>query len=190
MKIDGWKYYKHAALPSTPPHINPNLDPIVNRTIWRIDGGFTLFARWTTDWDCASETEWWYVIKDSPFDINSLKSKRRYEINKGLKNFYIKEINPIDYGAELFEVARLAYETYPISYRPNISYSSFSKEIEQWKFYKVYGAFSKENHSLCGYACLQKNDVYIDFCVMKAIPSLENKGLNAAMVYSILNAPP
>ena len=42
MKIDGWKYYNHAAIPTTAPHTKVNLEPIENNTIWKkLDGGGT-----------------------------------------------------------------------------------------------------------------------------------------------------
>ena len=82
MRINGWEYYNHAAVPTVAPHEEPNLQPVEDNSIWKIDGGMPLLARWTTDFDCGSETNWWYVIKDTPFDINALKSKRRYEIKR------------------------------------------------------------------------------------------------------------
>lgn len=74
MSIEGWKYYNHAAIPTTAPHQNVNLEPILDGSIWNLKGA--LLARWITNWDCKEETNWWYVIKDEPFDISSLKSKR------------------------------------------------------------------------------------------------------------------
>jgi hypothetical protein len=68
--IDGWKYYNHAMIPTTAPHEIPDLTPIKSGSIWnRLREGMPLLARWTSDFDCGYETEWWYCIKDSPFDI-------------------------------------------------------------------------------------------------------------------------
>ena len=58
MQIDGWKYYNHAAIPTTAPHEPVNMEPIKYGEIWKIKGA--LLARWTSDWDCGYETEWWY----------------------------------------------------------------------------------------------------------------------------------
>lgn len=66
------------------------------------------------------ETSWWYVIKDTPFDIHVLKAKRRYEINKGLKNFDVRIINANDYAKELYKITKSAYLQYPDKYRPSI----------------------------------------------------------------------
>ena len=152
-------------------------------------GGTPLLARWTTDFDCGFETNWWYVIKDTPFDLSALKAKRRYEINKGNKNFNVKEINPAEWAENIYDVAVAAYSAYPESYRPHISHDQFISDVISWDFYKVYGAYSAEDKSLCGYACLNRKDLdgnYINFTVMKAIPDKENLGLNAAMVNKIL----
>lgn len=146
-------------------------------------------ARWTTEFDCGYETNWWYVIKDTPFDINVLKAKRRYEINKGNRNFYVKEINPTETVENIYDVAVAAYAAYPESYRPNVTHDQFVSDVTNWDFYKVYGAYSVEDDSFCGYACLNKRDVtgnYINFTTMKAIPEKEKLGLNAAMVNKIL----
>lgn len=188
MQIDGWKYYNHAAIPTTAPHEIPNISPITDGSIWKSGGGGTpLLARWTTEYDCGYETNWWYVIKDTPFELSTLKAKRRYEINKGNRNFVVKEITPTEWSEDIYKVAIAAYETYPKSYRPNIEYNAFVVGVKSWRFYKVYGAFSVEDDTLCGYACLRKDASYIDFCVMKAIPEKERFGLNAAMVYKILD---
>lgn len=183
--IKGWKYYNHAAIPSTAPHEIVDTTPIMNNEIWKTEEK-PFLARWTSDWDCGYETNWWYVIKDRPFDISALKSKRRYEINKGNKNFVVKEIDPAEWGEDIYRVTVAAYETYPESYRPQISHDQFTAQVRYWSFYKTYGAFSIDDNTLCGYACLIKNGVYIDFCIMKAIPEKEKLGLNAAMVNMIL----
>ena len=68
INIDGWTYYNHAAIPSTAPHVPVNMGPLENGSIWKIKGGTPLLARWSTDWDCGCETDFWYVIKDNPCD--------------------------------------------------------------------------------------------------------------------------
>lgn len=113
MQIDGWKYYNHAVVPKVSPHEVPDMLPVENGDVWKAGG---VLARWTTDFDCGYETNWWYVIKDTPFDVDTLKAKRRYEINKGNKNFQVRKIKPSEYGEEMFVIAITAYETYPSSY--------------------------------------------------------------------------
>ncbi len=184
--IKGWRYYNYAVVPTSAPHEEVDITPIKNNTIWN-DYKNLILARWTTDFDCQEETNWWYVIKDTPFDISHLKSKRRYEINKGIKNFIVREIVPSDYCEAIWKISVAAYETYPKSYRPQIIHDKYINTISKWKYYKTYGAFSVSDGALCGYACLLKEGKYIDFCMMKAFPEREKYGLNAAMVYTILH---
>ena len=181
-----WKYYNHAIIPKKAPHQEVT-EP--NHKIWKNiqGGGKPLFARWTEEFDCGYETLWWYVIKDTPFDINSIKSKRRYEIKKGLKNFEVNIINADEYAEELYQVTLKAYEGYPEKYRPNISRESFEKGLTNWKNHEVYAAFYKESGKMRGYAWIDVYSEYIDFCVLKAHPEYERYGINAALVYAIVN---
>jgi len=187
MEIKGWRSYQHAAIPSTAPHEPVNTIPIKVGSIWRLDREIILLARWASDWDCKIETDWWYVIKDSPFDISTLKSKRRYEINKGNTNFDVREINSKDFAEDFYQITVAAYSKYPDSYRPNIDHDSFIEYIGNCEDYKQYGAFSREDCSLCGYARLERNGNYIDFTVLKTYPNKEKLAINAAIVFKILS---
>lgn len=186
MKIDGWRYYNHAAIPSTPPHIDVDLTPLQNSDIWKLDGSPKL-ARYITDYDCGYETSWWYVIKDTPFDLSTLKAKRRYEINKGNKNFDVREIIPPQHIDDIFKIQVASYALYPSKYRPIVDYDKLQQDILNWNFYKVYGAFDNVENSMVGYAILNKKDNYIDFLVLKVIPEFERRGCNAAVVFKILD---
>ena len=59
MDIKGWQYYNHAAIPNSAPNEDPDITPINDNTIWQMDGGKPLLARWTTDFDCKEKTNWW-----------------------------------------------------------------------------------------------------------------------------------
>ena len=189
MEIKGWRYYNRAAIPRTPPHEPVNTDPVVDGSVWKLTdsaGNTPMLARWIEDFDCGYETNWWYVIKDTPFDIQTLKAKRRYVITKGIKRFEIRRIKPQDHLQELYVVACAAYEEYPEAYRPNISEEQFIKDTNAWGHYKWYGAFDRETNKLCGYANLAHTGKYIDFQVLKSIPASEKAGVNAALVHGIL----
>ena len=145
-----------------------------------------MLTRWIEDFDCGYETNWWYIIKDTPFQINALKAKRRYEINKGIKNFDVRQITPPNHLRDLYAVACAAYEEYPEAYRPNITEEQFAQGVKAWEHCIWYGAFHRETNQLCGYANLARTDNYIDFQVLKAIPTSEKAGVNAALVHGIL----
>ena len=187
MDITGWKYYNHAAIPTTPPHKEPDLIPVKDKTIWSLDGKSPLLARWITDFDCGYETDWWYVIKDGPFDIDALKAKRRYEINKGIKNFDVKIINPQEYKNELYNVQSAAYMGYPPKYRPVLDKNDFIRRIESWNRFVVFGAFYRETDELTGFALLEKvSDDFVDFSVLRTNPDYEKFSVNAAIVCKIM----
>lgn len=145
-------------------------------------------ARWTTDFDCGHETNWWYVIKDSEFDINSLKAKRRYEINKGVKNFDVRPINPDNYREELYNVQVAAFSAYPKKYRPTVVKEAFVKGVDGWTNYRVFGAFSRNTGCLAGYSLLEDTDErFKSFIVQKTEPNFEKYSVNAALVEGILS---
>ena len=179
-----WKYYNHAIIPTTPPHVAPATSKI-DSLLKKEKRAF--LARWTADFDCGYETQWWYVIKDCPFDISALKAKRRYEINKGIKNFEVKVIDPAHYVEELYQVLIAAYSAYPEKYRPSVDMQEFLASMEQWEGHTCFGAFHRETDELCGYVVLSNPiDGYVDFKMLRAKPSQEKNGINAALVEGIL----
>lgn len=150
-------------------------------------GGVSLLARWTSDFDCGKETNWWYVIADKPFNLQAIKAKRRYEINKGLNNFDVRKFNPAEYTEDLYEVQVEAFSAYPEKYRPTVDHDSFVENVSRWKEENVYGAFHKETGKLCGYSFITQNANFINFNVLKTIPSFERMGINAALVYQLVD---
>lgn len=186
MQIEGWKYYNHAAVPTVAPHEKPDLTPLNNGTIWRIGKRITLLARWTDNFDCGFETSWWYVIKDTPFDIAALKSKRRYEIRKGRKNFEVEKINPKDVVDDIYRCACKAFQEYPKKYRPTVTLDKVAKDIddggEGWVFFGARNRYGE----LSGYAYLIEHCRYAEFVALKTDPDEEKNGINAALVDAIM----
>lgn len=189
MMKDEWKYYNHAAIPNCAPHEMPELSAINDGSIWHLFGDSKpILARWTENWDCGYETNWWYVIKDTPFDISSLKAKRRYEINRGMKSFEIIKIdNTSTYAKQIYEVTKDAYEGYPRAYRPVIDRDTFIADVKKWSGYDIYGAISKEDGLLKAWARLKPYETYSNFEMLRAERSQEKLGVNAAIVYGILS---
>lgn len=107
--MNSWKYYNHALISALSPKEIPDESVLSDRKIWKSLGGNAMLARWTTNFDCQEKTEWWYCIKDDKFDITSLKSKVRYCVNRGVKNFDVKIIDPLKYKNEIFNVQIRAF---------------------------------------------------------------------------------
>ena len=102
--MENWSVYNHAVIPTTPPDQTPDIRPIEDGSVWKIAGEKVFLARWSTDFDCAEATNWWYEIKDAPYDPAQIKAKHRYYVNQGRKNFRVARINPSEYIEELYEV--------------------------------------------------------------------------------------
>lgn len=183
----GWRYYNHALLPNCAPNCEVNISGMEDKAFWVNNKGKAIMARWTSDFDCSRETEWWYVIKDDSYDISQLKSKRRYEINKGKKAFTVELIDAKEYIADIIQIQRKAYEEYPEHYRPTVDNEKVRKEVEAWgPEVKIFGAFSTEGNQLSGYAMCIEYKTYTNFAMLKVMPECERNGINAAMVDAIL----
>ena len=126
-----WEYYNHALIPATAPHVVPDTLWMDDRKKWKEKAGgkYPLFARWITDFDCGGETEWWCLIKDTPFDIMSLRSNRRSLITRGLKRVDVKVVVPADYAAQMANVLIQAWKTYDESYEEKDDRKKLTEEF-------------------------------------------------------------
>lgn len=185
-----WKYYNHAMVSTCAPHEIQDLTELNSGEFWKKPNAKPLFARWTDNFDCGYETDWWYVIKDEPFSLDLVKAKKRYVINKGNKNFYVKEIAPKDYEEELYGVQVDAFSAYPKKYRPKAirkEFTGLGELFERDKSYKMFGAFLTETDELCGYAYTREQGRCIHLPVLKTKPQYEKLEVNAALVFGILD---
>lgn len=181
----GWRYYEHTAIPALP-HIEPDLSLIETNKIWKIWNKKVLLSMYFTEWDCSYPTNYWCVIKDTPFDFTTLKKKRRYEINKGCQHFKIEKINPSEHIDEIVDCAMTVWSTYPQKYRPKQTQETLKKQIDKWKHADVFAAFDNETGLLQGYAVLWDNGSCVRFSSLKSNPKFEKKGINAALIFKIL----
>lgn len=180
-----WINYNHAIIPNTAPHETVDLTALKSGQLWK-DNPRALLARWTTEFDCGEETNWWYVIKDDPFDISKLKAKRRYEIRKGQRNFAVERIKPTEWVDALLRITVAAYSAWPKKYRPIVDELQFRKSVASWTKYEIYGAFLGETGELCAYALVKKCGKCAEFSMLRADPMYENQAINAAMVAGLL----
>ena len=184
---NNWKYYNNAILPTTEPHELPDLMPVEDGSIWKLWKGNTpLLVRWTSNFDCGCDTGWWFCIKDTPFDIKAINSKKRYEINKGNKVFSVETINPLCYQDELYHIQKAAFSSYPEKYRPIINEEEFKRSIHHWpENVIIFGAFLRENRKLCGFSYITEGIGSANFNVQRVIPEYEKAAVNAALIAGI-----
>lgn len=186
--MQDWKYYNHALISNIAPFKIIDESAFRKKKFWNAGyGGVVLFARYTSDYDCGYETKWWYCVKDDIYEIESLKSKRRYVINKGRKNFQIKKIRIEENLDQLVNIEIEAWKTYPSEYRP-------AKDIEKLRLqFKnvaksgmlVLGAFDCTN-KLCGYLIVDEHPEYCNYVQHKVYPYCEKNEINAALVDGML----
>ena len=186
MNSTGWQYYNHAAIPAGWPHEMPDLTPVRDGSIWKMDGK-PLFARWTEDFDCGEETEFYYCIKDTGLDISALKAKRRYEINRGNKNYEVRLIRAEAYAQELYDVYVDSLNGYPDHPVP-VPMETFSSQVSAWMGVDcaLFGAFERETGRLCGYSDVWLHDRYLPISSLVTRPSCEKSGVNFALVSGII----
>lgn len=186
-----WEYYNHALVPTTAPDVAPDISWMKDRKMWKklADGKYPLFARWITDFDCHEDTGWWYCIKDDPFDLSSLKYKRRRVINQGLQWVEVKWILPCEYAelmADINLAARLGYgESLDVEKEKSVLVQEFSSiyDLESLGNREYLGAFLKESDKMIGYGIYEIFNDWVDQSVIKTHPDYLKYNVNAAMVY-------
>lgn len=193
MNKSEWLYHNRSISPQKPPHVGlSDFDAIESGEMWRTFPK-ALRLSYISDWDCDEETDFWYIIKDTPFDIMSLKAKRRYEITKANKNFTVRLILSDDSIDELYDV----YIESLRGYKNAIPMTESAFRIlmngvfhDDSTFFGgremlLYGAYDNDGR-LCGYAHLIKYKDCMLFSQLKTRPSAESKGVNAAICNKIL----
>lgn len=178
--MDKWVLVNNVWFTYTAPHKRVDATEVYNGSLFSKGG---LVARWTSHFDCE-QTCWWYVIKDTPFDISSIKSKRRNQVNKGIKNFIVKVIDPILYREQIYEVYLKSLKGY--SEATAIPKEVFFEQIKEWVSEKIYGAFSCDSGELEGFAMINVKEDYCAFSLLKTNPESEKLGVNFAIVNKIL----
>ena len=184
MNINGWKYYNHAVIPDTPPHITPDTKPIEDGSIWKMKEK-PLLARWETDFDCGYETNWWYVIKNKPFVLEEISSKERKSIRQALRKCYVKKIQPSEYVEQLYNcylAAASKYENLGTVQTKEQFYFACEKGLTDY-----WGGFDAETGMLIGYMTVYDRETFAEIATAKFNPSYFGKQVSDALYYYILD---
>ncbi len=168
VRIEGWGYYYRAAVPTTLPTQDPDTTPIQDGTIWnmrtRITGKQPLLAVWTTDYDCGEDTGWYYVIREAPFDLNTMTGHYRQQIRRALRLCSVRKILPSEYADELYNIYadelrnRYGRHIQPVTleiFRQDCIAHDNREDIHYW------AGFSKEG-LLIGFMIIFVEDDHID----------------------------
>lgn len=179
----GWKYYNYAMLPVSAPHESVDKTALNDGTIWNKNKA--VMAVWVDGWD-SPPSEWWYLIRESPFDISSLTKSSRKNIKKALGNCTVKKIQPLSCVNELWTVYVEAVERYK-NYRMTISKSDFIVALEN-KPHNVdyWAAYSKDEGKMIGYKICTVYDDWCDFTTSKYSSKYLKMRASDALNYIVL----
>ena len=190
--IPGWKYYNHAAIPTTAPHEIPDLTPLKDGSIWNIEGQKPLLVRYTTDWDCGYDTGWWYLIREAPFNIEELSKNSRKHIRGALKKNHVEKIDPMQHVDELYECYHQAFLKYKMADN-EVSFDAFRSSCEKNVNLGIeyWAGFSLESEKLIGYMTVMPHENWAEIYTAKFHPhylnSLVSDALYATVLCSYLN---
>ena len=108
-----WRKYNGSLIPDQPPHILVNDSE--NVIAKKIKEHNSYFARWTSNFDCHQQTDFWYVINDRHLKIEDYSKNTRSKIRRGLKNCIVKVVSLDeikDFGYECYKYAIENYNTH------------------------------------------------------------------------------
>ena len=184
-------YYNHSYIPAIPEIPIGCQLPFRKVEASADEQNFAFFASYITEFDCSEQTDWWFTIKDSEYDLSKLNSKKRYEITKAKKFCDSKKIKPLEYEADLFEVFCKSFEGYTTVERPkNIIRKDFHNNIISMtndKYCDVYGCFYRETERLVGFLVMYRREHIYGLTQLKTIPEYEKYNSNFSLLDAMLS---
>lgn len=178
-----WHLYGRVLMPLTMPHIPLSVDRSHLRRVMSKCGA--LLACWTTDWDCAGATEWWWVACDQDnYDFETLLSKDgRHSIRKGLRECEVRLLDVEEFCGSAYPIYRAAVESYGA--RPP-EREAFARDIHGLARYQgtdFWGAFY--DNQMAAFTVCQIRDGAVDLSMGKSDPRFHRHKPNAALFYSL-----
>ena len=169
--MEGWIYYNHGAVPTCAPHEEADTAPIETGEIWNMQG-HPLLARWTADFDCGQETNWWYLVRYAPFDVEALSKSARKHIRQAQKKCTVRRLDAKESLEALYRVYCAAFEKYEKAdnqtdgekFRKNCL-DSLAEGCEYW------GGFDRETGTLIGYMCVYPFEHHAELRTTKLDPA-------------------
>ena len=152
-----WRKYNGSLMPDQPPHILVNDSE--NVIAKKIKEHNSYFARWTSNFDCHKQTDFWYVINDRHLKIEDYSKNTRSKIRRGLKNCIVKVVSLAVMKEFGYECYKYAFENYNTHLQPK-SNLEFADDLDaldrQWEFWGVFF-----DGKLIGYS---QNSIVKDYC--------------------------
>ena len=186
--MSNWHTYQGAVLWTKSPLETP---PTLQEAKAALHAHHAFLARWTSDFDSAHPTQWWYCICDDFTPLNELSAKQRYRVKKGLDNCNIQRITNESPTLSVEAIAHLLIDSfmdYPAKYRPDLSLNKWIAEVRSKldnPEIDVWLASDKQNGELIGYGYCTKRGNIIYLNQIKVPTKYLAKEVNAAFAYSL-----
>ncbi len=183
--IKGWRYYNHAIIPTTLPHEEVDVTPINDGSVWSINSN-AILARWTSEFDCKEETDWWYVIKDGTYSVEEFSQHHKKHIRQALKKCYVKRIDAVEMVDDVLRVHLEAIARYQ-NYNKNIDKDAFVATVKEAEDnVEWWGAFLVETDMLVGYMKIRVKKDVADIAVSKFSSLYLNSRMSDALYHTVL----
>ncbi len=151
---NNWRKYNGAIIPFSPPNIEVKES---NHEIQKIvTDSNVLFARWISNFDCKDETNFWYVIHDTPMSMKDYSKNTRNQIRKGLNSFQIKIIDRSVVEKEGYDIYIKSFQSKKMLYKLKSKENFLNELVGKWEFWGIY-----YESVLIGYS---QNKVASNFC--------------------------
>ena len=180
--LENWRKYNDTIIPNTPPHIK--IENSIHSIKKYIKSNNVWFARWTTDFDCKTETNFWYIIKDSFQGMDEYSSNTRKSIRKGLKNIDVRLVSKnkvIQEGYEVYKQAFIRYNTHVTMKKKHEFVEELLDLNDLWDFW---GAFNKEG-VLVGFSVNKVEDQSCNLSATKFHPDYLKSRISDVFFYKM-----
>jgi hypothetical protein len=115
---------------------------------------------WISHFDCGYDTGWHYIILDKPFDISAVKSKKRLQIKKGIRNFDVRIIDANIYAEQIYNVHVEAAKIYHGMGKWHINKNSYCSNVKKWQSI-ILGVFLKNTDKFVAWKRVRRNAAHI-----------------------------
>lgn len=146
------------------------------------------FTRWTSNWDCKEETDFWYVIKDKKEDLADYKSKVRNQIKKALSHCEVEKVDKEFIANNCYNVYLSAFDSYAALTKPmseNDFISDIKNDTEVGIEYWV--VLHKETKQVIAYAKNRIQNNMVNYAVMKFEPKSMREYYSSYALIHIMN---
>ena len=182
-----WRKYNGALIPEQPPHIQVKVE--IQEVMLKIKKENAYFARWTTEFDCDKETDFWYIICDTFIPVELLSRNTRNNIRRGLKRCRVERVSLQFVIDNCYPVYKSAFDNYnghlsPISELEFTNEHLLYSDEQLWHFWVV---FEDESNQIIAYTRNKIEHNQCELCTTKFHPDFLRKYYPSEALFYTMN---